>query len=229
LQHLSHRLVEAQESERRNLARELHDDFGQTLIALKLMIDQLPSSSSSADQDVMERLQGLMKELLARVRNLSLDLRPMMLDDLGLLPALTWLCKRFTERTRICVDFNRHGLEERLPSDLETALFRIVQEALTNVARHAEVRTAKIELVVSSERVILEVIDQGLGFDLQKVSAEGDRTGLSSIRERAAALRGFLEVRTQLGQGTRLKVSLPIPGSDRNRRVSRSRNHPATK
>ncbi|MCX5975471.1 MAG: PAS domain S-box protein [Coprothermobacterota bacterium] len=229
LQHLSHRLVEAQESERRNLARELHDDFGQTLIALKLMIDQLPSSSSSADQDVMERLQGLMKELLARVRNLSLDLRPMMLDDLGLLPALTWLCKRFTERTRICVDFNRHGLEERLPSDLETALFRIVQEALTNVARHAEVRTVKIELVVSSERVILEVIDQGVGFDLQSVSAERDRTGLSSMRERAAALRGFLEVRTQLGQGTHLKVSLPISGSNRNRRVPRSRNNPATK
>ena len=229
LQHLSHRLVEAQESERRSLARELHDDFGQNLTALKLMIDQLPSSFSSADRNVMDQVQGLMKELLARVRNLSLDLRPMMLDDLGLLPALTWLCKRYTERNRICVDFSQHGLEERLPSDLETALFRIVQEALTNVARHAEVRNAKIELVVSSERVILDVIDQGVGFDLQKVAAEGDRTGLSSIRERAAALRGSLEVRTQLGQGTHLKVSLPIPGSDRNRRVSRSRNYPSTK
>ncbi|MCX5971550.1 MAG: PAS domain S-box protein [Coprothermobacterota bacterium] len=229
LQNLSHRLVEAQESERRSLARELHDDFGQTLTALKLMIDQLPSSSSSADQGVMDQIQGLMKELLARVRNISLDLRPMMLDDLGLLPALTWLCKRYTERTRISVDFSQRGLEERLPSDLETALFRIVQEALTNVARHAEVRNARIGLVVSSKRVILEVIDQGVGFDLQRVAAEGDRTGLSSMRERAAALRGSLEVRTQLGQGTHLKVSLPIPGSDRNRHVSRSRNHPSTK
>jgi len=229
LQNLSHRLVDAQESERRSLARELHDDFGQTLTALKLMIDQLPSCSSSPDRDVMDQIQGLMKELLARVRNISLDLRPMMLDDLGLLPALTWLCKRYTERTRISVDFSQCGLEERLPSDLETALFRIVQEALTNVARHAEVRTVKTELVVSSKRVILEVIDQGLGFDLQEASAAGDRTGLSGIRERAAVLGGFLEVHSQLGQGTRLKVSLPIPGSDRKHRDSRRYPDSSTK
>jgi signal transduction histidine kinase len=147
LQSLSQRLFEVQETERRHIARELHDEIGQLLTALQLLLDITERSPAQHIATNLPKVQALLQELMNRVRYLSLDLRPPMLDDLGLLPALIWQMKRYTTQSQVAVDFRHAGLEgRRFHPDLETAAFRIVQEALTNVARHAGVKHAAVRL-----------------------------------------------------------------------------------
>jgi PAS domain S-box-containing protein len=205
---LSRRLFEAQEAERRHLARELHDEIGQLLTGLQLFLEAAERrQAGGAETD--SNPQRLVKELMRRVRELSLDLRPSILDDLGLVPALTWQFKRYTERTGIQVAFEHQDVNKRFPPDLETAAFRIVQEALTNVARHANVRKAWVRLWLSGPRLWVQVVDEGTGFDPNEV-AEGSSSGLSGMRERAALLDGLLTVHSHPGVGTRLTAELPL-------------------
>lgn len=210
LRAMSLRLVEVQEQERRFLARELHDEAGQVLTGLKMVVDQ---SLMVAPEPLRERLSGavqLINDLISRVRNLSLELRPQMLDDLGLLVALEWHFKRYTQQTNIQVDFRRTALGERLPAFLETAIFRIAQEALTNVARHARVTEVAVRLWVDAERVGLQVEDKGAGMDAEAALATRNSTGLSGMKERAELLGGEFTLESQPGQGTRLTVELPL-------------------
>jgi signal transduction histidine kinase len=194
-----------EEAERRHIAKELHDEVGQSLTALKLRLQVAEPS----EQVVQAR--GLVAELLQRVSNLSLDLRPAMLDDLGLLPALVWLFERYTSQTNVEVQFQHSGIEGRMSPVVETAAFRIVQEALTNVARHAGVPAVSVRVWRDGRALAVQIADEGKGFDAPKALAAGRSTGLSGMRERAAALGGSLTIEAQAGGGTRLTAELPLP------------------
>jgi len=156
--------------------------------------------------------RGLVDELLQRVSNLSLDLRPAMLDDLGLLPALVWLFERYTSQTTVKVEFAHAGLDGRMSPIVETAAFRIVQEALTNVARHAGVPSVNVRVWRDGESLSVQIADGGKGFDVAAALAAGKSSGLSGMRERAAALGGKMEIESA-SDGTRLTAELPLPSA----------------
>lgn len=208
-QRLGERLLEAQESERRALARELHDHIGQELTALKMVLQLALRDSGTGKQD-LEDASALVDELVWRVRGLSLDLRPSLLDDLGLQAALELYFERFTARTSIRARFEHGGLQARLAPRLETAAYRIVQEALTNVARHARVAHASVRIVASARMLIVQVEDRGTGFDVEGALAGGASSGLSGMRERAELLGGQLTVESNADIGTVVTAWLPV-------------------
>lgn len=211
LRRLSNRLVEVQESERRSIARELHDEIGQLLTGLKLVIEM--ASRLPADQlsNQCWQAQSLVNELIGRVRDLSLDLRPAMLDDLGLLPALLWHFERYTSQTSIHVLFAHTGIEgTRLRPEIETAAYRIVQEALTNVARHSNVNDVKVSVSADAENLNLQITDKGKGFHVASVLESGASSGLAGMRERAHLLGGKLVIESKAGIGTVIMATLPL-------------------
>jgi PAS domain S-box-containing protein len=219
LKFLSRRLMEVQEAERRNIARELHDEIGQVLTGLKLTLEmgiRLPPEEVGIS---LNKAQVLVNELMARARKLSLDLRPAMLDDLGLLPALLWHIEHYTERTQVRVNFTHHRLEgRRFAPEVETAAYRIVQEALTNVARHASVPEATVQLWADNQRLSIEVQDNGKGFDFESIIKGSETSGLAGMRERAMLLGGQLTVESSARGGTRLVAELRIDDLASNER-----------
>jgi len=211
LQKLSRQLLEVQEAERRHIARELHDEVGQALTGLKLLLDmgtRLPADEVSAS---LGEAQAMVNELMALVRDLSLDLRPAMLDDLGLLPALLWHFDRYTAQTNVRVTFKHTGLERRrFAPEVETAAYRIVQEALTNVARHAGVGEVTVRLWADQDMLGVQIEDWGTGFNPEAALAAGDTTGLAGMRERAMLLGGQLTVESAPGAGTHVTAEFPL-------------------
>jgi GAF domain-containing protein len=212
LQGLSGRLMEVQEAERRHLARELHDEIGQLLTGLRLTLD-VPEPPSPVLRDRLGQAQDLVQELLERVRALSLDLRPSILDDLGVLPALLGHIERYTSQTKIRVHLEHSGLDRRFAPETETGVYRIVQEALTNVARHGGVDEVTVRLWATDDVLGVQVEDHGTGFDPDTVLGNGRSGGLAGLRERAALLNGHLTVETQPGHGVRLTAEVPLNGS----------------
>lgn len=211
LQALSRRLLEVQEEERRHLARELHDEIGQILTGLQLNLGLIGKPAGPGAPAPVDEARRLVRDLTTRVRDLSLRLRPTMLDDLGLRPALLWHFERYTAQTKVCVDFEVSGLDRRFPPDVETATYRIVQEALTNVARHAGVPRASVRVGHESSALHIRVADAGSGFDPGSVRATSRSSGLSGMQERALLLGGRLSVESRPGGGTLLNAVLPIP------------------
>jgi signal transduction histidine kinase len=214
LQALSSRLIEARESERRFIARELHDEIGQQLTGLKLSLDMMQSSPSGVTGEQLHGLQVLAGELLERVRNLSLDLRPSMLDDLGLLPALTWHFNRYREQTGIRVVFNHSGMGKRFDAGIETVTYRVIQEALTNAARYAAVVDVAVSLIADDRAIHIAVTDEGKGFDPAEVLVRRQTMGLFGMRERVEAAGGDLMVTSAPGAGTLLIASIPQSPGD---------------
>ncbi len=208
---LSRRLMEVQEVERRNIARELHDEISQVLTGLKLSLEmcaRLPAEDVGSN---LRQANILVNELMARARKLSLDLRPGMLDDLGLLPTLLWHIEHYTAQTRVRVAFKNSGLEgRRFRPEVETAAYRIVQEALTNVARHASASEATVRVWTDHQTLTIHVEDRGRGFDPETVLAAGDTSGLAGMRERAVLLDGQLSIESRVGAGTHLTAELKI-------------------
>ncbi|MCI0336578.1 MAG: PAS domain S-box protein [Acidobacteria bacterium] len=210
LQRLSHRLVEVQEHERRSIARELHDEVGQILTGLKMTLEltrRLPPETANSG---FEQAHQQVNDLLTHVRNLSLELRPAMLDDLGLLPTLFWHFDRYTSQTEIQVNFKQAGIEGRYSPELETAIYRIVQEALTNVARHSQVNEVTVLLWANPETISVQIEDQGVGFKKESVMAAGHSNGLTGMRERAALLGGKLMIESSPGSGTCVTAELSL-------------------
>lgn len=213
LRKLSHRLVEVQEAERRNIARELHDEIGQILTGLKLALEMASLQPPEKMKETFAQPQALVNELMGRVRDLSLDLRPAMLDDLGLLHALLWHFGRYTSQTGIGVVFKHSGIEEtRFSSGIETAAYRIVQEALTNAARYAKVSEVKVSISTDAENLSVLIEDQGAGFVPGEVLASASSSGLAGMRERAQLLGGHLVIESAPGEGTRVSALLPVTG-----------------
>jgi PAS domain S-box-containing protein len=211
LQFLSQRLVEVQENERRFIARELHDEIGQTLTGLKLIMEVAPQLPAEDMRAKLGQAQGLVTELMDQVSHLTLDLRPPMLDDLGLLPTLLWHFTRYTDLTHIEIQFKHVGIEKRrFPTKIETAAYRIIQEALTNVARHTSARQVKVWVLVDAQGFNIQILDNGEGFDPQSILSSGKASGLVGIRERAELLGGSFSIQSELSQGTHLEVVFPF-------------------
>jgi len=199
---LSDRVVNLQETERREMARELHDQIGQFLTGLRFMIEA-PRAGGR------EEMLSVLDELIGRVSDLSTNLRPPMLDELGLLPALLWQVERFEAQTGIQVDFRHANLDRRLPPRVEITAFRIVQEALTNVARHAGVTKARVEVWADAETLGARIEDEGRGFSVEDALARYS-SGLAGMRERCRPLGGRLTIDSAPGSGTRLAMTLPL-------------------
>lgn len=199
LEALSRRLVSVQEEERQAVARELHDEIGQLLTGVKLLAE---SGSSK------QALLGVVEELMGRVRSLSIGLRPPMLDSLGLVPTLLWHVDRYAAQTGVRVEVREVDPRRRYSRAIETAAFRIVQEALTNVARHAGVHEAALEIEAEGDWLRLRIQDQGSGFDLAAVPT-GAGNGIIGMQERARLLGGQVSIDSRPGRGTRVAAELP--------------------
>ena len=211
MENLSRRLVEVQEEERRHIARELHDEIGQSLTGLKLLLGMEASVPADNRGQSHDEVQALVGDLLARVRELSLDLRPAMLDDLGLLSTLMWHLERYTARTDVQVVFKHTSIEgRRFAPAVETAVYRVVQEALTNVARHAGVREVTVRLWANDECLGAQVEDRGKGFQPEAAIAGYTTGGLSGMRERAELSGGRLTVESTPGIGTLVAAEFPL-------------------
>lgn len=209
LQLISRRLLEVQEQERRQIARELHDEIGQLLTGLNLVLN--PGTAQQLDTtSTLREARTLVHELISRVRTLSLDLRPPMLDDLGLLPTLNWHVQRVEAQSQLTIRISHSGLNRRLHPDVEIAAYRIVQEALTNVARHAAATTVNIRLWVNDATLGVQVEDDGCGFDPATALAAGRSSGLSGMHERALLLGGMLEIESVPGTGACITAELPL-------------------
>jgi signal transduction histidine kinase len=203
------RIVGAQELERRRLARELHDETGQALSSILLGLKSLEekvdgSEALSAVSDVRE----LVVATLHDVRRLAIELRPKVLDDFGLVPALERLTETFAAQTGIRVDFEPGQAGDRLPAEVETALYRIVQEALTNVVKHSRARNISVVLVRTPGTIAAVIEDDGQGFEPATVREGG--FGLEGMRERMGLLEGRLRIESSEGQGTTLVAEVPL-------------------
>ena len=206
---LSHRLFEIQEAERGNLARELHDEVGQLLNVTKLLLDKSMTADERSRKSLVSEAQSQIVDLITRVSNLSLDLRPRMLDDFGLLDALVWYFRRYTDLTQVVVDFEHLGLDRNLEPQVANSVYRILQEALTNVARHARVKEAKVSIWNNGQNLLLQVEDKGVGFNPVELP-EGKSSGIDSMYERIRLLGGSLKVISAPGDGTCLTVEIPL-------------------
>ncbi len=210
---LLEQVITAQEEERRRIARELHDQIGQALTSLLVGLRNLESDPSPAR---LHELKAVIADTLDGVRELALELRPSILDDLGLVPALERYIHTCVSRYHLAVDLQTVGLDGvRLPPAVETALYRIIQEALTNVVRHARARQASLLLEVRGESVVAVVEDDGCGFDAEGLMSgpPGEHSlGLHGMRERAELVGGRLTVESSPGQGTSVFVEVPLEG-----------------
>jgi signal transduction histidine kinase len=218
LQVLSHKLVEVQENERRHIARELHDEIGQALTAAEMNLQAALQSPRAPN--IERRLTASMQaveQVLEQVHDLSLNLRPSMLDDLGLEPALRWLVRKQGELAGVDVDIRCDHFERRIHPVLETECFRIAQEALTNIVRHAKAEKAEVSLTREDHHVHLRVKDDGQGFDVGQLRGDavrGASLGLLSMEERAALAGGGLTIESGVGRGTEVHAWFPLRWED---------------
>ena len=213
LRALSRRLLEIQEAERRRLARELHDDIGQALTALKIQLESLARADTTQRAARVEECVDTTIHALERVRQLALSLRPLQLDDLGLIAALRSHLDRQASVGGLAPHFDARGVPEQLPAEVETACFRIAQEAINNVLRHARARNLWLSVSAVDGSLSLQVRDDGCGFDAEAArrrSAAGGSLGLAGMEERVALAAGSLELQTAAGQGTRLLARFPL-------------------
>jgi PAS domain S-box-containing protein len=218
LQTLSRRLLELQEAERRHIARELHDEIGQALTALKINL-QAVQRTFDADHALPRLLDSIniVDRTLRQVRNLSLDLRPSMLDDLGLCAALRWYADQQAQRAGLRIHFLANTVDADLGSSLKTTCFRVAQEALTNVIRHARAKTVTIELSQEDGLLHLAVCDDGIGFDVEMVRGQpgvGASLGLLGMEERASLAGGRIELKSTRASGTEVHVWFPVAHGD---------------
>ncbi|MGH2496462.1 MAG: ATP-binding protein [Ktedonobacteraceae bacterium] len=207
-------IINAQEQERQRIARELHDETSQVLTSLLISLAVLEKSIESPEsRERIADTRALAHSTLRAIRTLSIDLRPSALDDLGLLPALRWYVKEYQKKCAIEVDFRSSGLKERLPAEMETALYRIVQECLTNTARHSNAKKVSVALRETEDEVKATIKDDGDGFDyeaLLKNPGQERGLGLAGMNERAVLLGGTLAISTEIGKGTTVKASIPL-------------------
>ena len=208
-------IIEAQENERRRISRELHDEIGQALYAIKLnleMVDKDLPHTTPAIRGRLGEAKSLSSQTLTAMRQLSLNLRPTMLDDLGLIPTLRWYIQNFSSRLGIYSNFETMGFEEKLSPQIETAFYRIVQEALNNIAKHAQADRVEISLVKRDSRIYASIQDNGKGFDLDRVlhpESPERGFGIVGIQERISLLGGQMDIQTRPGFGTLIHFEIP--------------------
>lgn len=208
---LASHLQDVREEERANIAREIHDELGQLLTALKMEVSWLKKIDTLSAGQVARRVSSvnaLLDGAINTVRTISAELRPSILDDIGLGEAMAWQAREFEKRYGIKVKLNAHISEVELPREVATAFFRIFQETLTNVARHARARQVTADLSLAGKNLVLQVKDDGVGFEQEKIAAQ-KTLGLMGIKERLAAINGQFHLQTAPGQGTTITISAP--------------------
>jgi signal transduction histidine kinase len=212
LKALSRRVLEVQELERRRVAVELHDELGQSLTAIKINLQLSQRLKDKALADINLENIHIVEEALRQVRRLATNLRPSMLDDLGLAAALQWVTEQSATRSGFSVTFHHVRGQSRLAPDIETACFRIVQEALTNIARHAQAKQVEIRLDRQDDHVILRITDDGCGFNLDEMrirAVAGDSIGVLGMQERGTLVGGELTIESAPGQGSSVQLRAP--------------------
>lgn len=215
LQQLSARLLEIEEEGKRKLSRELHDEIGQTLALLQIEISHaqaLPDVRSEALRDRLGRARELAERSVQTIRNMALLLRPALLDDLGLVPALQFLLEDFLRRSHIATEFVDDGVADHFPDAVKTCVYRVLQEALHNCEKHSGATRVRVTVRQLPEHLLLEVEDNGCGFSLnsQGMPLKSSGLGLLGIRERAAISGGALVIDSAPGRGTRIALRVPI-------------------
>lgn len=206
-------VIQSQEEERKRVARELHDDLGQALSALLLDVKTMSQDNGKSSGEICARMDNGVRDLVARVSTLAWDLRPAVLDDLGLDSALSRHISNVAQRTGLEIDYRYMcppEFEARLPSSLEIALYRITQEALNNATKHAQATHISVIVYRRADTVVLVVEDDGKGFDVGTVDKTSDGLGLVGMRERANLLRGQIVIESALGEGTIVRATLPV-------------------
>ncbi len=220
IRHLSRQLISVMEEERKRLARDLHDEFGQALTSLHLGIEALSKSLPKEEEDHMTRcleLIQMIEQLGETVRNTSSELRPDMLDHLGLVPTLQWYMEDFVKRKHgPQVDFQAVGVKKRSHPDVEIVVYRILQEAMNNILRHSKAKHVTVLLAYSHPKLILTIKDDGVGFKQREsmLPFEGKKSGIGllGMRERVGAVGGNIEIRSSRGKGTVIRAELPATG-----------------
>jgi signal transduction histidine kinase len=214
LRQLSHRLLQAQENERRHIARDLHDEIGQALTALKLNLREVQGLNEPVPvMTLVGDSVQITDQLIQRIRNLALDLRPSLLDELGLVSALQWHVTRQAERAGWIIEYVAQEFEHRLSPELEIICFRVAQEAVTNVMRHAKATHLRVALTQNEQGIELLVQDNGVGFDVvggRASSRLGLSLGLLSMEERVHLAGGIIDVQSRPQEGTTITVRIPI-------------------
>jgi len=209
LERLSARLVDIQEQERRSIARELHDEVGQTLEALLVGLGSMSRLVPAAEQAVgeqMQRLKSLAENSVKTVRDIALLLRPSMLDDLGLVPALEWQAREVSRRGAMEAEVHSEMVSDDLSDELKICVYRLVQEALNNAAVHSSAKNAEVSVVRTVDKLRVEITDDGQGFDAERVRG----LGLLGMEERVKRLGGVLKIQSQAGRGTSIVAEMPL-------------------
>jgi len=215
LSNLSRHLIQSQEAEQRRIALELHDQLGQDLALLSIEIEQLRQKAPESQAQLGEQLQGLgmrTQELASKVQTLSHRLHPSTLAHLGLVAASRSLCIEVSESTDIQIDFSDLDVSRSIPQEVSTCLFRVLQEALTNVAKHSGAKTAQVKLAGSPSEIQLQILDSGVGFDPKSTGSRGG-LGLISMRERLNLLGGELLIESRPSGNTWIKACVPLNSS----------------
>ena len=207
---LTKRLLNVQEDERRNLAYKLHDEVGQTLSAVKIGLEAAQKSCDRpTEQSQLDNSVLLVDQVLKQVRQIALDLRPSMLDHLGLVPALRWYFDQQSQRSELRIDFQHGDLQTTIPAEVQTACYRIAQEAVTNILRHAVAKNVSVEMRESNGMLAFSITDDGVGFNFEQSKLRAS-LGLLGMKERAVVSGGSLEVISQPTKGTTILVRLPL-------------------
>ena len=229
IQNLTHELLKAQENERHKIARDLHDHIAQDLSSLKIGLQTLFGDGESVTSDLRTKVDGLVQVLqrsISEVRNLAYDLRPPGLDQLGLVNTLFLYCEEFAKTNHLKIDFSAAGLDDLyLDEDTQINIYRLIQESLNNVKKHAAAKAVTVRLVASSPNIMLRIKDNGKGFDVQRWRAKSNterRMGLSSMVERVGLLNGLIDIRSRPGKGTAIFITIPIKEQYRDKKDAHS-------
>jgi signal transduction histidine kinase len=209
LEALSARLVDAQETERRSISRELHDEVGQSLGALLVEVGRLEAAmptGATPIKDHVDKIKSVAETTVETVRNIALLLRPSMLDDLGLIAALEWQGREVSRRSETEVETQSVGVSETIPDEYKICIYRLVQEALNNAARHSAAKNAKVTVEQKTNKILVTVSDDGRGFDPQRVRG----LGLLGMEERVKRLGGKLTIDSKPGSGTTVRAEFPL-------------------
>ena len=219
LRRLTEKLFQSQEEERRRIARELHDEAGQSLTAIKLGLDRLEENHSSNDSHLkaeIDEIRKMIKRTSSEIRRLSYHLHPTLLVDLGLEPALNLYFKEIQNHSSLDIEFNMVGFNHRLNPDMETVFYRFSQETLNNALKHSGAEVFQLSIIRSYPRIIFLAEDDGIGFDTQVVGKDKRSLGLLGMRERASLLGGSFQLRSKPGTGTRIRIEIPFSDGSNN-------------
>jgi signal transduction histidine kinase len=204
--------VQTLELERRRFARELHDEIGQTLTAMNIALNGISQTAFDSElNQKLTNLKGLAQDLMEQVNTLASELRSRVMDDLGLVPGLISLINRVATQTGISIDF-KHGLleQKKIPPEIEITAYRIIQEALTNIVRHAKVNLAIVRVQMDGDALWIQVQDEGAGFDYPAALNSGSSMGLMGMLERAELVGGYFSIQTAPGEGANVTCRLPL-------------------